>query len=246
MIDAVNAFFNISDQYVRRARLQPTLLVALPIALAVLAYSPEGIVHWGILWSVLVWCGATALLAQVARDRGKRKEPELFRRWGGKPTTRLLRHHGAPNKALLVRRHAKLKALIPGQKLPTAEAEAAEPSIADDAYDSCTALLIERTRDRKQFPLIFDENCNYGFRRNLWGMKPVGILTSAAGSGAILLGLITNSVPIRTLATVCGSVSLLLLIAWLVWFTPDWVKITADSYAERLLAACDSLEPQRT
>lgn len=241
----MNVPLNASDPYVRRARLQPALLVALPVALAVLAYFPSGIVGWGILWSLLVWCGGTALVAQVARDQGKRKEPELFERWGGKPTTRQLRYRDAANQVILNRLHKRLQILVTGVRVPTAVEEQANPNHADEVYEACTSFLLEKTRNKEQFPLIFEENCNYGFRRNLWGMKPIGILTSGVGSGAILLGLHTHVLPVPMLANISEALCLLLLIAWTVWFTPAWVRIAADSYAERLLAACDSLEPQR-
>jgi hypothetical protein len=34
-----------------------------------------------------------------------------------------------------------------------------------------------------------------------------------------------------------------MLLAWIVWFTPDWVRLAADAFAQQLLAACDALEP---
>ena len=34
--------------------------------------------------------------------------------------------------------------------------------------------LREATRDTSRFPLVFAENANYGFRRNLWGLRPIG------------------------------------------------------------------------
>ena len=83
------------DTYTRRARLYPALLVALPLGLATLAWFPEGLAGWGTLWGLVTWSGATALLAQVGRDKGRVKEPGLFEQWGGKPTTRMLRHRHA-------------------------------------------------------------------------------------------------------------------------------------------------------
>jgi len=236
--------FAISDTYVRRARLQPAMLVALPLGLATLAWSPGGVAGWGLVWSLFVFCGGTALMAQVARDRGKKKEPTLFHSWGGKPTTRLLRHRDAPNKTILSRRHQKLQRLVKGVRIPTPDEELADPAMADDAYDACTAFLLEKTRKKEEFPLVFEENCNYGFRRNLWGMKPLGATTSLVGTLATALLLVLNhrnGVGPSPIALVCAVLSLLLLLGWLVWFTPDWVRIPADAYAERLLAACEKL-----
>jgi len=249
MTSPVDVFFNISDRYVRRARLQPSLLTALPAALAVMAYFPGGLIGWGILWSALVTCGGTALLAQLARDRGKRKEPELFQTWAGKPTTRFLRHRTAPNPVILNRQHRRLQLLVTGIRIPTSDEERCDPAHADHVYDACTAFLIEKTRNKERFPLVFEENCNYGFRRNLWGMKPIGLTVSLLSVGAIaLLFLIDfqNALMPPPLSFVCGGLILALIVGWIAWFTPSWVKIAADSYAERLLASCDSLESQQT
>jgi len=43
------------------------------------------------------------------------------------------------------------------------------------------------------------------------------------------------------IALVCATLNLLFLLGWVIWFTPDWVRIAADAYAERLLAACEKL-----
>jgi len=235
---------DLSDAYVRRARLQPAMLVALPLGLATLAWSPGGIVGWSLVWSLFVFCGGTTLMAQVGRDRGKKKEPTLFQSWGGKPTTRLLRHRDAQNKTLLSRRHQKLERLVKGVRMPSIDEERADPVGADDIYDACTAFLLEKTRKKDEFPLVFEENCNYGFRRNLWGLKPFGMATSMGGTVAIAFLLVLSyrsAIAPSPMALVCALLNLLLLLGWIIWFTPAWVRIAADAYAERLLAACEKL-----
>lgn len=234
----------IADSYVRRARLQPAMIVALPVAIAALAWSSEANPGWGALWGLFVFCGGTALVAQLARDRGRTKEPTLFHAWGGKPTTRLLRHRDTTNPTLLERRHDKLRALVPGITIPTVEQEGADPESADTVYDACTAFLLEKTRKKDDFPLVFEENCNYGFRRNLWGMKPLGVVISLGGTVAVVLLLIANlrsGVALSPMILACTLVNLSLFLGWLVWIKPTWVRIPAEAYAERLLAACDTL-----
>lgn len=34
---------------------------------------------------------------------------------------------------------------------------------------------LEVTPDHRKFPLVIEENINYGFRRTFWGMKPYGL-----------------------------------------------------------------------
>lgn len=199
-------------------------------------------------WGLIVWSGGAALLAQIAREPGKRKEVQLFASWGGKPTTRLLRHRDATNKVILERRHKKLAELIPDLEIPSAETELVDPQKADEIYEACTVFLIEKTRDAKQFPLIFEENCNYGFRRNLCSMRPIGIALSLLGAAAVfsLMGLdFAGGVMPSPIVFIAVLVEMFLVVGWLFYFTSEWVKTTAEAYAERLLAASENLEPPR-
>ena len=232
------------DPYVRGARLQPALLVALPVALGVLCWFPDASVFAGTLWGLVAWCGGTALIAQVARDAGKRKETDLYARWGGKPTTRLLRHNDSDNPVLLQRRHDKLRRLLPDTRIPTAEEEVADPVRADQSYDACIHFLRNSTRSRERFPLVFQANCDYGFRRNLWGMKPLGAtlaIASALAIGARLYLDVHLDIGLEPARLVSAGVTLVLGVGWLFWFTASWVQLTADAYAERLLGALEEL-----
>lgn len=225
------------DIYTRRARLAPALLVSLPLAAAVTACFPSGILGWGSLWGLVVWSGGTLLLAQIGRDLGKRKERLLFEQWGGRPTALMLRHSSAVNSVVLNRIHGKLAALT-GVAAPTAEQEAADPARADAVYDAWTTFLREKTRNHEEFALVFDEVCSYGFRRNLWGLKPVGVVLALSGLAAALVMVARGA---RGSALGAALISGLLLVCWFVWFTPDWVRMTANAYAERLLGASEKL-----
>jgi hypothetical protein len=251
------------DDYNRKARLAPALLVSLPIALIVIAFFPDNVWSWGGVVSLLAWFGILKLLAQLARDMGKSKENELYNAWDGKPTTYFLRHRTTPNKVNLAHQHRKLHELT-GQSMPNESEELANPDLADQIYDTCTQFLLAKTRDHNKFFLIYEENCNYGFRRNLLGMKPLGIVTSSIGvifigvqctSKIGLFNMFTNwridsltqtgmnlqfsSCP--PLSLVCLLVSFFLLITWLIWINSDWVKGAADAYAIRLLESCENL-----
>ena len=182
-------------------------------------------------------------MAQVGRDRGREKEKELFQSWGGKPTTRLLRYAGCENPVLVTRRHTTLQKVLADIHLPTESEESANAQHADNIYDTCVRWLLEQTRDQKKFNLLFEENCNYGFRRNLWGMKPMGIVRCILG---FLLGLSVVMIHMQAHAAVSPiaygglACTLALLIFWIVWCNPSWIKLSADAYAERLLAAPDT------
>ena len=229
------------DIYTRRARLQPPVLVALPLGIATLAWFPNGLEGWGVLWGLIVWSGGTALIAQIGRDAGKKKEPKLFEMWGGKPTTRMLRHRDPSNKVILERRHRKLQELMRNLRIPTPEEEQTNPDAADDVYETCATFLREKTRDKNKYKLVFEENCNYGFRRNLWGMKPLGISLAIVGLAAVVALFVLKKGSVPPVAIPCGIGNLLLLLGWIFWFKTDWVRIPAEAYSERLLDSCENL-----
>ena len=168
-----------------------------------------------------------------------------MREWGGTPTTQLLRHRGAVvNPVLRQHYHVRLCAAFPDARLPSVEEEAAEPHGADHVYEACVARLRERTRDRATFPLVFEENANYGYRRNLVALRPVGIAIAiislaAAGVRAATLLHSGSQFPAAAMVTVFGD--LVLLALWRFHFDSDWVRIAADAYARQLLAACERL-----
>jgi hypothetical protein len=231
------------DSYSRRARVAPVFLVTLPALLLGLALVPT-LPAWHKLWPLLAGGGLLALVDQLGRDAGRQRQPGLWASWGGPPTTAMLRHAGNPNPVLLDRRHRKLGTLL-GALLPTAQEEQADPAAADHVYETAVAILKQRTRSEETFPLIFTENRNYGFRRNMLGLKPLGIWISAAAAVVALVALIAalagriNASEISLLAALAAA--LLLLVVWIRTVTSDWVKRAADAYAERLLEATETL-----
>lgn len=235
------------DTYSRRARLYPALLVVAPVSLLAVALFPSAPEWWSKLSALLTASGLPFLTLQFGRQAGKRKEPELFTAWGGRPTTTLLRRRANPNPVALARRHQQIESIL-GVGLPSLQQETADPAGADAAYESAVEALRERTRNRQKFPLVFDELCSYGFRRNLWGHRPLGIALSITGlSGAIaalLVGL-TSGLPILIPpVAVVALIDALTLVIWVRMVTPDWVRQAAFAYAERLIASVELLASQ--
>lgn len=236
------------DVYTRRARLQPALIAVLPITFAAIACFPSDFLGLATIVTLSITCGGIALLAQIGRNLGKQKEPKLFASWGGKPTTRMLRHKDTDNKVILGLRHKKLQALIPDIQIPNLQEEQNDPQHADEIYEACTEFLIKKTRDpdiSKKVPLIFEENCNYGFHRNLWGLKPIGITLSIFGfltvGAFIVYNILIMKVAPSPLTIIGGIIDFFLLTIWIFIITPNWIKPIAESYAKRLLESCDQL-----
>lgn len=238
---------DLMDSYDRRARLYPALLVFLPLGLGVCSWIPMDLEFMQTLAGIAVSLGGGSFLAQLARDLGKKKEAWLFESWGGKPSVQFLSYRFdrmAPQT--LARCHEKLRKMDPNLTLPrSAEEEADAPEKAWAAYESANDLLLARTRGHEKFAILFDENISYGYRRNLWGMKPAGIFCSLVGfaAGASRFGYVLYTVGQWSLpAIVATVVSVFLLVLWSIRITPIWVKVSAEAFARQLLLACDEIE----
>jgi len=233
------------DTYSVRARAAPVFVVLIPVIVAVTAWVPDGLSLKLGSAAMIVSVGLSMLVGQIGRDFGKRKEPALWKSWDGPPTTQFLRHRDTKfNPVVRNRYHRCIKKLRPDLKIPTPEQEAKDALAADQIYSAASRYLISATRNTKKFPLIFKENVNYGFRRNLWGLKPVGLVIVTLSTLICVLHLWisyqANSGPsTESIAGIVIDFALLLL--WIFWITPSAVRIAAEAYAERLLEACEQL-----
>ncbi|MBX3322585.1 MAG: hypothetical protein KF757_06305 [Phycisphaeraceae bacterium] len=139
----------------------------------------------------------------------------------------------------------RLREFDPALGFPeTAEQEAENPGRAHAVYESANELLLSRTRDREQFNLVFEENVNYGYRRNLWAMKPSGILLAAFGFAGGLSRLtleIIRDEPVTMTAAYAVVLGSALTVFWIVRIHTDWVRVAADAYARQLAAASQSI-----
>lgn len=232
------------DKYSVNARLIPALIVLLPIGLSLASLFPQKF-HG---WDIIVWLGTSSgmavFLEQLARDKGLSKQPYLFSLWGGDPAAMMLSHHKSKlDPVTLQRYHQRLSSLI-GIEIPSAEDELSNPVKADNIYKSCISFLQSRTRDKEKFRMIFAENVNYGFRRNLWGMKPYAVTFTILSACVALAQIfphwkdLSNARPVACVALV-SDISFLLI--WIFHIKPEWIRVTSEAYVMQLLSACDQL-----
>jgi hypothetical protein len=184
-------------------------------------------------------------LMHLARDQGKKGEPKLFEEWGGMPSVAIFRHRDMRIDPISkARYHKKLEGLVKGVIAPSPADETAAPEAAENVYRAWSTYVRVNTRDTKKYQLLFHENVCYGYRRNLWGLRPIGITVSVicVVGGFCWLGYqyYTGS---ELSGVVIGAdiVAIVFLVLWIFRFTPNWVRIPADAYAERLAEAVDDL-----
>ena len=237
----------LNDIYALKARVYPMVLVLLPLATTAVSISFQMDLYTRLFLSILVYGALSYLLSQTGRDEGKRKEPWLWNRWGGPPSTQLLRYrNNTLTSTTKSRYHEKLNALYPVNMEISESVERANPAGSDEAYESWVRFLIARTRDTSKYPLLFKENINYGFRRNLWALKPFAV----AILGVLLIGCFFyyshesgTFNPVLFSASYVGNLIVLLLASffWLFIVSPKWVESIAYSYGQRLLETVESL-----
>jgi hypothetical protein len=234
------------DSYVLRAKLWPALIASCPAVFTALSLVSLEWKEWEAIGGFLLFFGLLGILEHLGRERGFRLQPTLFSLWDGAPSTRLLRHRDTTLNTVTKRRYRdKLATLVPIDAMPTTEEESQDPAAADSVYESCGQYLRAKTRKKDEYPLVFAKNVEYGFRRNCLGLR-----TPAMWLGAICLlaGIVLPLIgpPLRShgpaLAVVTGIANCLLLVWWTKTVTVDWVKSSADAYAEALLACCDQIE----
>lgn len=187
--------------------------------------------------------GVGLLVCALVRDSGRRVQIQLWQAWGGSPTLRRLRFRNSESPERVHRLHTRLEACL-DVSLPTVDDEARDPAAADDRYDEAVADLRQLTRSGDAYGVLASENADYGFRRNLYGIRPFA-LTIAAMSGLVALLLLLVSAGaleqrvVRWGPAVLVALGSIALQARVV--SSEWVRLAGERYADRLFEAARSL-----
>lgn len=225
------------DTYDRVARLYPAYIALFPLTLLIFGcYSTHS--WWSALTPIIAAVGLPYLLADRVRRYGKHHQPNLYDNWGGPPTTTLLRlTTTSTNPVLRDRWRSKVEELA-ALALPTAREETDEPQVADQRYlDAIAAVRPYADTD----PVLRRENRQYGFWRNLYGIRNLVVasgIAAAVASVAVLVVAVTTKVavltPVVLLACIVGS-------SWVylgrVIISEEAVRRQGFEYAERFMQA---------
>ncbi|OPH84362.1 hypothetical protein B2M20_02380 [Nitrobacter vulgaris] len=175
--------------------------------------------------------------------------------WGGWPTTYLLRHTSRLDEHTRRRYHQYLAARLPDLQFPSHADEKKNQVAADAIYASAIKWLKEKVR--KTAPLVDKENAQYGFRRNMRGMRTMGLWGALI---AIVASLVAIAAQIDVWPQAVADMKLfiaelrkagnpaiwgalvidiLAVLAWTLVVNDEWVKGGAEQYAEALFATCE-------
>lgn len=234
-----------ADGYQRVAGVYPGLLALAPGIFFGIVMFWENFSFVKFLFVFIPGCGGSFLLAQMARDLGKKREQALFKRWGGMPSMAIFRHWDQRLSAITKQKcHRLLARMVADVSAPSPEQEKTDPESADEIYLAWSDFLRANTRGKDAFYLLHKENTNYGYRRNVWGLRFIGgtvsIATFCACAVQFFLSYKSAS-QIDGSLLVVGMFSLSVFALWVFYFCADWVKIPADAYATRLAESVDTV-----
>lgn len=231
------------DEYSLKARLYPALLTILPLLLASVLLLPALEMRINALFPIFIGCGALYLLTHLVRTRGRSIEGILFQKWGGMPSNIMLRvTDNSLDENTKARYRSKLSKFT-NIDMPSKDDELRDIHLSDDAYGSAGVWLRENTKDTSKYNLLFKENIGYGFRRNMYGVKILGILISIFSIAiSTIIGFIQYESAAILLSSVSSSlIGLICLLLWVSLVNEQWVRDAAYSYANQLLSSLDSL-----
>ena len=177
------------DEYEWRARVQPAIIISLPAVLTLWSvFSFKDVSLTGATASGVASIAIIYALSTVVRANGRRIEPRLLERWGGIPSTVIMRWRDQRiGPDLKKKYHGAVRSLL-GLPMPSQQEEVENPVGADElltqAFDRVRGIL--RTED--PHGLWFKNNCDYGFHRNLLGTRNIWLvisLVALAGSSLV-------------------------------------------------------------
>lgn len=235
------------DAYERRARLAPGLFALLSCATVIIALGLDKIPLASMGTALLSAAGGPVLLAAHVRQRGLAAQDQLWASKGGAPTTVLLRLRTASKNPFQRDLWRKAVEAVTKVRLLDEHEERSDPHAGDNAIEAAIARLRETTRGA-EFRLIAAENKNYGFLRNLYGLRAFG--RCVAASGSVLLAsllvvhlLVEHRLPFELGALSAGlAINLCLLLMWIVMPSKEQVWRAGEKYAHQLLQAAFVIE----
>lgn len=233
------------DSYSRTARLYPALLALLPATVGIVVFFD--LAAWlRTLLLVLVAAGAHIAVMVKVSDIGRVQQDQLWARLGGNPTALRLRWTTSTDDAKLADEHRRVHAMS-GIELPGRGSEQTDPAAAIRTYERAVARLREKTRNPAKYPRVRAELIAYGFARNAYGLRRVGItLALLVGLTSALTGLLGYAGFLQVDAwrpIVTSLFAVVWIGVWLFVFTGEYARHASDKYAAALLDAADVPEP---
>lgn len=233
------------DAYSIRARFIPAILGAAPALAAVFLMTPWKEFDLYVVITSVALLGMLYALADWARRRGQAIEPNLYRDMGGKPSVTMMYRSDKTLDDASKDRYRSFLATKVNHPAPSAQDEKDRAGFADGFYELAGTWLRTNTRDAKKFPILFNENCAYGFRRNLLGVKWPALALNVLVV-AICAGVLWYNPPPSLSADMTKRVMVVLIVAaahalyFLLGVKRKGVVLASRTYARELILSCEA------
>ncbi len=228
------------DEYDRKARLIPGTLLGFPVAVAVVALGLKSQPVIAFAVGLLSGIGGIYVIVNAVRTRGVPTQESLFQERGGAPTTHALRHTDSEWPDARRNQWRSDLAKATGISLPTAAQENADPTGADGTIETAIARLRKLTSDKRKFGLVFQENRNFGYERNILALRPIALPVCLVCL-LILVGMLAIQLiykfPHLSALSIGVGIFIVVVFCLFWWFVPskDRTWLVGRRYAERLL-----------
>ncbi|MFG5720929.1 hypothetical protein [Streptomyces murinus] len=226
--------------YERKARLTPGLLGIAPVTTTVVTLGLKTYPAVPIALGALSATVGGYVLSVLVGNAGRRAQNGMYERWGGRPSTQLLRLRGEssnPTQRDLWRRAVEEAT---GVHLLSKRREATNPIAADHAIEAATDQ-VRHLGHAPHFPMVASENTAYGFERNLWGFRWAGRYIALICLGSIVLASTLakyTAIDVSRGAAITGvTIDALFLAGWCFLPSEKRAKEAGFRYAHQLLHA---------
>jgi len=233
-------YLNLSDDYERKARFLPAVLSLLPL----LPLTPAleiPISAW--LTALLGGTGIAAVLSvglsHLASAFGNRLQRRLWPRWPhDAPTNKwLYPDDTARSTQQKMMWYAAIKRIT---NLDIQVATASDCGELEAVVNDAVTQLRNRLWQSKHAERLRIHNCDYGFARNLTGLRPIWLFLSLASGTVCWIAYFCASAQLiwPIIATTVGALAFVLAFAVL----SDYVRRKADHYAETFFSSVLDLD----
>ena len=220
------------DSYDIKARFAPALLLSLPIIITFWTCFPkevEAISKFlsGILSMIILYA-----FSVVVRALGMRIEPELWKSWGGAPSTIIISWGDSRlGDDLKAKIHQKVHSRL-GLPMPSKNEEVKDAYKAYNLIGQAFTRVKGIIRKNDKAGLWSIANSEYGFARNLYGSRVLWLVISCLMTIISALFLYSK---FDTLLLLCMLANIFILISCIIlgWFIlPEYTKRVGFRYAE--------------
>jgi hypothetical protein len=240
----------VKDEYSRKARYLPGMLMLAPIGVVVAAAGWQDARIVTVLVGAATTVGLPVVLESFVRHRGLDAEvTKLPGSDGLWVTTRMLWPSADdPAEAARNAENRRVVERVIGRTLPTSVTVdigradgAAERANAVAVFDAAVADVRALTRSASTYPILSAENAEYGMWRNLRGVRTYGFLAAVVASVASVVLIVLSVIDRVSSSTAELVVGLLVVVAlgafWWVIPTVQRVRQAAERYALALFDA---------